>query len=241
MRRFWVPFALALAVTFTVSDSAEAKKDKKKKKGDEETTEQVETAEGETAEAEPTVLMVEMTGIADVDNVFGKAVAPLQTLQKAGESLDSLNKNLATALALPEGTPFADALSDLTSKAEGKINMAISEKGVPELSAGDAVPENVQNAINAVNDGMKNVMDSVESLTELPGQFKEIIAAAQSINPKSLISSGVKPMDAPKIMKTITGNIKTLTKAPEVLKEFTDSVMNTKNTLTGAFGGGGGE
>jgi hypothetical protein len=238
MRQFCTTLALALAVSLAVSVDAEAKKDKKKKGGDDVTTEQV--AE-ESASAEPMALTIETTGIADVDNIFTAAVAPLETIAKTREALDNVGTNLTSVLGLAEGTPLSDALNDLVAKAEGKINVAVGEQGMPKLEPGDAVPENVQQAIDAVNNSVNEVATAAAGLAELPAQFQQVAAAAASINPKSLTSSGVKATEIPKTMKKITGNLKVVSSAPGQVEALVKSVDDFKNTLTSAFAGGGAE
>jgi hypothetical protein len=232
--RHFMKIALAMVVALSLSSDALAKKPKKDKNVTPADTEQPADAKA-PAEAAP-ALEIQTTGIADVDNVFQQAVDPLNNLRNARNALDSLNTNLVTVLGLPAGTPIADALNDLKAKAEGKITMAIDEKGMPKLSPSDAVPENVSNAINAVNQGVTDVMTAVESLAQLPSQMKEIAAAATAISPDSLISSGVKPLEAPKLMKTVNGNIKVVGEAPNELTALKASLESTIGTLKSTFG-----
>jgi len=226
--------SVALLVSLALTNNAEASKKKKTPVDEPVTTEQPADAAAPVAVEE--ALEIKTTGIADVDHVFEAAVAPLNTLRDARHAIDDLNNNLVTSLGLTAGTPFADALTDLKAKAEGKLALAIDERGMPKLSASDAVPENVQTALDAVNNGIKNAMDAAEKLTELPNQMKDVIVAGQAINAASLSSSGVKVTEAPKILKSVMGNIKTCGKAPEELKAFTDSLMDMKNTLQSTFG-----
>lgn len=234
--RHWMKLALALAVSLALSSDALAKKPKKDKNATNTTTEQTEGGETKEATEAAPALEIQTTGIADVDNVFQQAVDPINNLRNARNSLNSLNANLITALGLTEGTPIQDALADLKAKAEGKITMAIDEKGLPKLEPGDAIPENVANAINAVNQGVAEVMTAVENLAQLPTQMKEVVAAAQSINPDSLVKSGVKPLEAPKMMKTINGNIKLLGEAPNELTALKTAVEETIGSIKSTFG-----
>ncbi len=236
MRR-WTMFALALLVSLGMSDIAHAKKDKKKKGGDETTEQPADDAGGDEAAADE--MTIEVTGVADVDSIFEKANAPIENIKTARMKFDSLSTNLTTALGLPAGTPFKDALADLKTKAEGKLELAMDEKGVPSLKPGDGVPENVSTAVDAVNNGISDVMMAVEALAEVPNQVKEVVAAAQSFNPQSLISSGVKPLEAPKVMKKVMGNLNVLGKAPDEVKMLGESVAGLKDDLQASFGGGG--
>jgi hypothetical protein len=143
MRHFMM-FGLALIASFAMIDSADAKKPKK---GEEPVAEETKAPE------EPMSLEIQTTGVADVDNLFGKAVEPLKTLRGANESLSKMNTDLAAALGLAEGTPFADALNDLKTKAEGKIKISTNVKIV-----GSAPDE-----LTALTEQLKNVTNTITS------------------------------------------------------------------------------
>lgn len=232
--RHFVTFALALLVSFTVSNSAEAKKPKK----GEEVAAPASDAAPATDAAAPIVLEMTTVGIADVDNVFQQAVEPLQIIRETRTAVDNVTKNLATALGLTATGSLSDALNDLKSKAEGKINVAIGEGGMPTLAASDAVPANVQAGIDAVNSSVREISALVPKLASLPDQFKQIATTAAAINPQSLISSGVKPLEAPKMMKTIGANAKVLSSAPNEITGLLKSIDDLKSSLSSTFAGG---
>ncbi|MEQ1501164.1 MAG: hypothetical protein ABMB14_02990 [Myxococcota bacterium] len=232
--RHSISFALALLVSLSMADSAFAKK-KKDEAPPAETTDAA--APAEDAAKEPMSLEITMTGIADVDKVFSAAVEPLKTVADTKATMDKLNTNVATALGLTEGTPLADAFADLKTKAEGKINAGINAQGMPELKASDAVPANVQATIDAFNNSINEVAAMVPKLQAVPGQLSQVVAAAQTFNPKTLMSSGVKATEAPKIMKTITGNLKVVGSAPDQVTALMSSLDSIKSTVTSTFGG----
>ncbi len=221
-----IAFALAFAMGMTFVGQAEAKKPKP-----------TEPAEGTEAAAatEPVALEMKTVGVPDVDNVFTAANEPLKSISDAKMKLESLNKNLATALALPEGTPFADALNDLKAKGEGKIQMAMDEKGMPKLSASDAVPANVQTAIDAVNTGVSDLQAAVALLAAVPDQCKAVASSATGISPSSF--TGASPTQVPKMMKTVQGNIKVLGMVPDEVKSLVDASTSVVSTLTSTFTG----
>lgn len=221
-----VVFALAFAMGLSFVSNAEAKKPKPTEPAAETT---------EAGAAESTALEMKTIGVADVDNVFMQANDPLKSLNEAKAKLTSLNTNLVTALALPEGTPFADALADLKAKGEGKINAAVDEKGMPKLSASDAVPANVQTAIDAVNTGISDLQAAVALLAAVPDQCKEVATAAAGINASSL--TGASPTQVPKMLKTVQGNIKTLGMVPDEVKSLVDSATSVMSTVTSTFTG----
>lgn len=225
MRR-WTILAATLMFSLSLATTAEAKKPKKGE-------EAVEGAATETTEAAPAeTVTIEVTGVADVDAVFQPAGDILNSVITARTAIDSLGTNLTTALGLPAGTPFKDALADLKTKAEGKVTFAM-EGDMPKLSAGDAVPANVQQAIDAVNGGMQNVMTAATALATVPDKAMEIVNAAKGINPANL--AGVNPTKLPKITKQIAGNVKILTTTPEEAKALINSIGQLKTDLQASF------
>lgn len=229
--RHWMKIALALVVALSFSDDAFAGK---KKKG----TDATDTTTTEKTDAAPAAAFeIGLTNIADIDAIFQKAIDPLNNLRDTRNALNSLNANFTKALGLADGTPFKDAIADLKTKANGAVTMAMDEKGMPKLTPSDAAPQNVTDAVNALNQGLSDVMTAVEKLTELPTQMKEVAAAAASLSPDSLIKSGVKPLEAPKMMKTVTGNIKMLGEAPNELIAIKDALAATIEDLKSGFAG----
>jgi len=177
------------------------------------------------------------TGIADVDNIFTKADEPLKTLNDTKTAMDNLTKNLNTALGLGDTGSLTDAINDLKTKAAGKITVAMNDKQMPTLKPSDAVPENVQKAIDGFNQSIDEISALVPKLASLPQQFKDVATAAAGINPSSLTKSGVKPIQAPKILGDVKKNIDTLGKAPAVATGLMDSSKTLVSSVTSAFGG----
>jgi hypothetical protein len=227
MRR-WTILAVTMLVSFAIVDTAEAKKPKK---GEEAPV----AEEGAATEAAATeTVTIEVTGVADVDNIFQPAGDILNSVITARTAIDSLGTNLTAALGLPAGTPFKDALADLKTKAEGKVTLAM-DGDMPKLAAADGIPANVQAAIDAVNGGMANIMTAATALTAVPDKAMEIVNAAKGINPSSL--TGVNPTKIPKITKQLSGNIKILTTTPEEAKALINSIGQLKTDLTSSFSG----
>lgn len=182
-------------------------------------------------------LEIKDTGIKTVDETFAKAKAPVESVMKARSEIDNLQKNLITALGLTEGTPFADALADLKTKAAGKITAGIDAKGMPELKPGDAVPANVQTAIDAVNNGFAAAGAAVAALSELPAQFQAIAADAQKYGDPAVLKdlAADNPAAMLKAPKTIAGNVSTLSKAPEEIKALAHSLDALRHAVSTSF------
>ena len=223
--RQWTTFALAMLVSLAVATTADAKKPAP-----------VDPAATTAAPAAVELAMAK-TGIADVDNVFMKADEPLKTLNDTKTALDNLNKNLNTALGLADTGSLGDALNSLKTKAAGKITVAMNDKQMPTLKPSDAVPEDVQKAIDGFNKSIDEISALVPKLASLPDQFKEIATAAAGFNPSTLAKSGVKPTAVPGVLKNIKNNIDVLGKAPTLVTGLIDSTKTLTTSVTSAFSG----
>ena len=223
--RHWMTFALAMFVSFAVANTADAKKPKP--------TETEATADA----AAP--LTITTTGIAAVDGVFTPAGEILGTISGTKTALDNVSKNLTTALGLADGTPLKDALASLKEKAAGKLTVAMNEQGMPELKPSDALPEDVQKALDGFNASIGEISALVPKLAEIPQKAQEVVAAAQALvaNPSSLASSGVKPTEIPKVVKAVKNNITVLGKLPTEAGALTTSLKDLATSVQGAFAG----
>jgi hypothetical protein len=130
-----------LALSLMLAAPALAAKDKDKK---------------DKAEERPTI---ELCGLASFDEVFTKVAAIDEQLAAARQLLTTANRDLNTALELEKGTPLQDGLADLKAEAEGKLTVAM-EGTVPKLQAKNAVPANLQAAIDAVNGMVDGIIGS---------------------------------------------------------------------------------
>jgi len=216
---------IALLAGLVVSPTADAKKDKG---GDD-------AASAEESGGEAEAVEIVDTGIAAFDDVFGEVRNIHETLDRASQQLADANSGIATALGLSADTPLATALADLKEKAAGNIEVAM-DGTVPSLKASDAVPENVQAGIDAVNSAITNVTATVSDLAALPDQVKGLVEKSKAM-PAQLkdpsIISGVPKSDLLKIPKQLKGNTKALTATPDkitsVTSEMTGFVDAVKN------------
>ena len=224
--RHWMIFAAAL-FALGMSTSAEAGKKNKPPKGDD--TEQASEDEAEG-------IVIQETGVADIDTLFGKAKAPVDTITNTRLSMEKIDADLVTALGLTEGTPFADALADLMAKGEGKINLAVEDGKAPTFSAEEGIPANVQASIDALNSGFEELMTVSAALPQVPDQIMAVVDEAKTFADVSkLTSMGLKPLEAPKTLKLINANLKALGKAPGEVTELTASLSDMMGTVTSTF------
>lgn len=194
-------------------------------------------AEEPAAEApEVLVLKMEESGNAKIDGVFGKAKTPIETLDTVKNDVKAVNTNLVAALGLKEGTPFKDALADLQTKAEGKINVSFEEKKLPTFKAEEGVPENVQKAVDALNASFGKLGDAEDKLTTVGTELAAVAAEGGDLmsNTKEL---GLKATQIPKATKAVNSNVKTLKTGVDVTKELVTELSTLVSDVKSTFGG----
>lgn len=148
-------FVLVLGLVASVSGDAFAKdKDKDKKKKDE---------------------GIQETGIESFDAVFLRVDEIDGHLVSADQQLRTGKRNLNTALELKKGTPISDGLAELQARAGDQLQLTLNEKAVPQLTVKDAVPTNVQSAVDAVNGLTLNMSTSLTDLTALQPEIEGLV------------------------------------------------------------------
>ena len=160
---------------------------------------------------------IEMTGLEAFDAVFTEFKNIDDKVANAESAMKTAKRKLNEALALEKGTPLKDGIADLKAKSEGKVKVAMKGKQ-PTLEASDAVPENVANAIQAVNEMTEQLTISIDELASVPEDIKrltEASAAFPSTIKDELTKSGAKITAAPKILKTLKGNIAATSQLPD--------------------------
>lgn len=127
---------------------------------------------------------IEKTGIASIDSVFTQVAAIDSTLAGVESSLRSGKVNLNTALALEKGTPIEDAIASLQKTAGNKLTVVQKGK-MPQLAVTDAVPANVQQAVDGLNGLLNDLTSSVDDLRAMPAQVQALVNESKSL-PKKL-------------------------------------------------------
>ncbi len=192
---------------------------------------------GKGKEAPPAI---EMTGLESFDAVFTEFKDIDTKIGNAEKAMKVAKRKLNEALALEKGTPLKDGILDLKAKAEGKVKVGMKGKQ-PTLEASDAMPENVSNAIKAVNAMTKQLTISVDELASVPEDLKRLTEASSAF-PASLKdelkSSGAKVTEAPKILKTLKGNIAATSKLPDRSAKVAGRTGNMMKMVVDTFPGG---
>lgn len=218
---------LTLAVAAFALGTATVPADALAKKGKDKSSEQA---------GEP--LQIEETQISSFDETFGK-VKDLQTkLQEMNTNIVTANDKITTALGLPQGTPVADALNDLKSKAGDKLTVAL-DGDKPKLSLADDAPENLKTAVTATNEAVNLWVDTLGKATTLHQDIMAVKDSAMALpgeTPAAFKESGLPPTQLPKVTKTVQNNVKATTQTVEMANEVVKSLTTTLDTLKGFAG-----
>jgi hypothetical protein len=186
---------------------------------------------------------IELTGIDSFDNVFREARDLDERFDSAKAALDSGRATLNSALGLAEGTPFADAIADLQAKAQGKLQVAVDEGGGLSLQASDAVPANVQAAVDSLNATLSSYKTAVSDLTGAKDDITSLVNATKSF--PSQLQSDFKSLDlslneVPGKLQTVRDNVRIIGNMPERVDRLGGAMQENIAVVTGTFGGGRG-
>ncbi len=176
---------------------------------------------------------IEDTGIAAFDSVFGEVRKIHRTLDAIQDRVFGAQDRVATALALPAGTPIRMSLWELKQKAGGPVNVEMRD-GKPYLTLGGAGSQEAKALVEAVNGAVADLAGIPAEVAQIPAQLQGLVAACQQfpaqLNPALLAQSGLTPLQLPKIAKTLAGNVKATVATP---KRVEGLVVAVKDFLTG--------
>lgn len=195
-------FVVSVLLLLSGAD-AFAKKDKDAGKGKKDTT-------------------IVMTGIEAFDEVFVHVQEIDARLNSAESALHTARTSLNSALDLKRGTPLKTAITELKERGQGQLGLAIDNKAVPKLTVSDAVPTNVQSAVDAVNLLTSSLATSITDLATLPGEVSQVVKQSKSMPArlkdefKNTDGAGLASMlfSFPKTSKALTGNLKVTSALP---------------------------
>lgn len=173
------------------------------------------------------------TNIAAFDSVFSKARAIHQTLDTVQGRILGAEDRIAEALDLEAGTPLRMSMWELKQRAGGPIEVALVD-AKPVLTVGGSGSDDVEALLQAVNLAAADLVSIPNDLAQLPAQIQELVGACQAfpgqLNPQLLTESGLKPLELPKVAKTLSGNVKAVTATPKRLENIVNA---SKDFLTG--------
>ncbi len=220
--RPWLAIVAAIALSLVPMNDALAKKDKKSK-------------------GKEVPENIELTGLKSFDNVFGEIADIDARLDKAEKALRTAKRDLNTALALEKGTPLKDAIADLQKKSEGKVKVALKGKQ-PQLEASDAVPQNITDALTAVNGLTAALVVSVEELASIPGEVKSLqkktLKFPEKLKSEVLDNPTMSIKDIPKTLKVLKGNTVVTAGLPQRSTKVSGRAVSLLEVVAGGFPAG---
>lgn len=182
------------------------------------------------------VMEIQTVGVKAIDDYFAKAGGLVKTVSDSRLAIDTANKNLVTVLGLKEGTPVADALADLKTKAAGKIKVGMNG-AVPKLEAADDCPENVKTGIEAANGLLGALGQAAVAMPTIVTQAPALVTEGQALAPQvpgMVASLGLK---APGASKAFGKNLAIIVSLPVESKKLIDSSIDTFKIVKDTFGG----
>lgn len=168
---------------------------------------------------EPFDVVMVSTGSDSLDSVFKKSEGPIETVATLRDEIRGVKAKLVESLGLTQGTPFIDALTDLQTKSEDKINVSFAENKWPTFSVEEGVPENVKASVNTLNSSMVELSAAKEKLEAAGAMLEQIAEEASDLaaEPKNL---GLKATQVPKAVLKSKKNVKSLRSGVGVTKDL---------------------
>lgn len=187
------------------------------------------------------------TGIASFDRVFDRVDAIDGRLSRSEKQVRTSKSNLNTALGLKRNAPVSTALNQLQNKAQGKVKLALDNKAVPKLQVTDAVPANVQKAVDAVNSMTTNFSTTLDELTGMAPEIDQLVKETRKM-PTNLKKEFSKRNDGlldqiiklPKAAKALTHDIGVTKGLSGRATSLTREMNGVLGLVRSEFGGGGG-
>ncbi len=184
---------------------------------------------------------IEAIGIDSFDEVFNEVKVVDDILTDARKKRHRARKKINNVLEIDKSTAFTDALAELSARAEGKITVAMNGS-TPTLKATDAVPTNVQEAIDAVNSAANLYVGLLKSLEDIPPQVKSVSKKAKKLKMSDLkdelggfkLSEWRERLDQVKQFKT---NLEVAGKLPDKSKKLITNLGSDVKAVSSAFSG----
>jgi hypothetical protein len=154
-------------------------------------------------------ITIQKTGLASMDQFFGQVEGLLGRLDAAQANLQKGTDNLNIALGLASGTPLADAFTDLQTKAQKKVAVALDGR-MPRLKATDAVPDDVQKGIDAVNALVEADLAAADACQQVIAEAQPLAQQAPGMVarvPGDAKAAGLKVTEIPAVTRKVKHNV----------------------------------
>jgi predicted HAD superfamily Cof-like phosphohydrolase len=187
-----------------------------------------------TSAKEAPLPKIEATGIAEFDAVFMKAKTIHDTLDAEDKQLVEARKQVSIALGVAEDQPLKTAFDELKKRANGKLKVALKGK-MPRLEATDAIPENVQTGIDAVNKLLDAGEHAIDTGTQLVPEAKALADACVAF-PGQLAGMGLDPMKLMESSKKVGNNVKATGATPDRVDRLVKTSEGVFTDVKSTFG-----
>ncbi|GEM_PF-4376396 len=198
-------------------------------------------AKSGTTDAASAYEEIVQTGIAEFDAVFAEVATIHATLADIELDLQGSKADVAESLGLASDTDFGTALDELVAQAQG--NLEVTMDGMtPQVSTSAEAPQEVQDAVAALNAGLDDVEAAVAKTAELPAQVRALVEKAaafpEQVDKDLLSNNDVAVTEVLSVAKTTKSNL-SATRATDdriaaVNQELTSYPKLVADSLSGA-------
>lgn len=197
---------------------------------------------GSTSSGGSSATDIELTGIESFDSIFREARDLDERVDNAKAALDQGVITLNSALGLTEGTPFSDAVTELRTRAEGKLKVVVEDGGGLSLEATDAVPSNVQAAVDALNATLDSYKAAIADIGGAKDDAASLVAATKNL--PSQLQSDFKSFDlalneVPGKLATVQDNVRIIGNMPERIDKLGGAMKDNVTVVSDVIGGKG--
>jgi hypothetical protein len=181
---------------------------------------------------------MKITKIPEIDSFFETAKAPITSLVNTRKMVDAAKDRINTSLGLATGTSFSDALANLNNKAGAMVSIATNTGKMPALHAKDAVPPDIQHAIDEFNGAMADLDTASDQLKQVTGELTTLAQQASELPgkvPDAAKSAGLSMTDQIAATKNTGTNVKTVGGAKDEAEKLGQSLAEIGTSITSTF------
>ncbi len=181
---------------------------------------------------------VELIGVDSVDAVFKQLRKLENTVSSAEKHRRSSHQNVQKVMGLKDAS-FAKAVEHLKKEAGGKVKVQVQGK-TPQLKATDALPPNVVEGIDAINDALKHYVEAIGDVARIPKEATDLVKKSKAMPDKlkaEVMSNPLAVVDAIRGIGTIKDNVKIAKDLPKRSKAIIAGMNADTKLIVTTFGG----
>lgn len=182
---------------------------------------------------------MEVTGIQDLDSFFKKGQLLLDKLRRNQDSIAGCRASLETVLGVAEGADLESALAELKASAAGALTLKM-EGMKPKIAVKPGASPKASAAVSSLNQLVDAMGKATADLATLPGDAMKLVNEAKALPgkvPNMAKVAGLKPMQIPKLLKSVKNNVSLLASVPSEAKGLIDESSSTFKLIQGMFKG----